>query len=431
MFFHAHPPSLPRPAHRRLAAPFARLAAAVGVWAAVIGCESSVAAPFVPAHDDDVVEQLPARIGSPDQRRQQRLAQERLKRQPAQLPLALQLAREAIDRARRLGDPRELGQAQAALAPWWTSTSPPPAVRLLRAVILQSQHAFPAALQDLDVLVRPGGDVPLPLRAQAELTRASVLQVQGRWPEAEAGCTRLASPVYASLGAAVQWPARACLAELASLQGRSRQASRDLASLARDNAPAWLTLMRAELAERRGEPAAEALFRQALRRDDPADQGVADVYSLAALADWLLDHRRAAEVVPLLAGREDADALLLRLAIAWRATGDPRAVGAIRTLGERFDAAALRGDRSHGREQARFELDLQDAPAAALPIAQANWAVQKEPADALVLLRAAEAAHAPAAADPVRQLVSQSGWEDVRLMAAGARPTVASLGARP
>ncbi|HET7793752.1 MAG TPA: hypothetical protein VFL64_10250 [Rhizobacter sp.] len=380
---------------------------------AALACHAH-AAPFTPASDDEVVERLPLLLGSPDARRQQRLARARLQQAPAQLPLALQLARAAIERARQLGDPRELGQAQAVLAPWWLQPDPPPAVRLLRATIRQSQHDFGAALADLDALLQPGSPAPLALQAQAELTRASVLQVTGRWAEAGAGCTRLAGSHYAALGSAVQWPAQACLAELASLQGRADEAERALRQLATQagTASPWLTLVRAELAERRGDGAAQALYREALQAPQP------EVYALAAYADWLLAHARPAEVITLLAGREEADALLLRLAIAYRqhlGPRDPRAAAATARLTERFEAAALRGDSLHAREQARYELDLRGDPAAALRHAQANWAQQKEPADALLLARAAHAAGQPQAAEPVRRLVRDTGWQDVRL----------------
>jgi hypothetical protein len=252
------------------------------------------------------------------------------------------------------------------------------------------------------------------LQAQAELTRASVLQVRGRWPEAAAGCSRLGDERYAALGSTVQLPAQACLAELASLQGQADKARADLARLGRqagDASASWLSLVRAELAERQGDDSAQALYRQALQTPQP------EVYTLAAYADWLLDRGRHAEVIPLLAGREDADALLLRLAIAHRRNHDPLAETAIATLAARFETAALRGDRSHGREQARFELELKDKPAAALVSAQANWAVQKEPADALVLVRAAHAAGQAQAAEPVWRLMRETGLQDARLTA--------------
>lgn len=376
------------------------LALTTAVWAAC-----THAAPFVPANDAEIVERLPARIGSTE--RQMRA---QLQADPAQLPLALQLARDAIGRARQNGDPRELGQAQAALAPWWHQADPPPAVRLLRATLRQSEHQFEPALADLSHLLDARSNAPLAVQAQAELTRATVLQVQGRWLEAAAGCERLAGPRYAALGDGVRVPAQACMIELASLQGPAPHADQALAALASGSADTagWIMLMRAELAERAGSPHTERLYRQALAQQP-------DVYTQAAFADWLLSQRRHGEVVTLLAGRDDADALLLRLGIAWQRSGDKRAQKAIATLSARFAAAEARGDSTHGREQARFALDLLGDAKAALLHAERNWKAQKEPADALLLLRAAEAAGRPDAAAPVRQFIRGTGWTDARL----------------
>jgi len=383
----------------------------------------------IPQRDDEIVERLPAHVGDAAERRAARAAEraqrDALARHPDELGLALQAAHDALARGRLRGDPRELGVAEAAVAPWWSQPEPPPGVRLVRATVRQSQHEFAAALVDLDALL--AAPAPLALRAQAELTRSAVQQVLGRYAEAEAGCRRLAGPDYAGLGAGVRLSGLACLAELASLQGRADAAAATLArlagapdagspaTLAGAPAPAWLELMRAELAQRRGDPAAGALFAAALA-------GNPDVYTRCAYADWLLEERRAAEAVALLKGHEDADPVLLRLALAYRqlhGARHPLTVAATTTLGERFDAALLRGDRSHGREQSRYELDLRANARAALALARSNWAVQREPADALALVRCAHAARRDEAAAPVWAFLRESGGRDARLAAGG------------
>ena len=406
------------------------LAALLG-WSAAAPMLSSAAEPVepglaVPARDDQIVERLPAHVGDAAQRRaaraEERAQRVRLQAHPDELGLALQAARDALARGRRQGDPRELGSVEAALAPWWALSDPPPEVRLMRATVHQSQHEFASALVDLDALLALPS-VPLPVRAQAELTRSGVHQVLGRFAEAEAGCRRLTSADFIALGDGARRNALACLAELASLQGRDLPASASLARLAGasmpsevGDAPGWLQLMRAELAQRRGDPAAGVLFSAALRANT-------DVYTLCAYSDWLLDTGRAAEVLPLLAGHEAADPVLLRIALAERALYGPRDArtrrGA-RTLGDRFDAALLRGDRSHGREQSRYELDLHGDRRAALRLAQANWRVQHEPADAVVLVRAAHAAGRDDAADDVWRFLRETHGIDARLAAGGA-----------
>lgn len=373
----------------------------------------ATSAPYAPASDAQVVETLRERPLDAADRSARRLRQQ-AKREPHNLALALAAARDAIGLARRDGDPRQLGLAQAALAPWWSLAEPPPAVRLLRATVLQSQHAFAPALADLDHLLGEPA-TPLALRAQAELTRASLLQVQGRYAEAAAGCARLASAAYFSLGTGVGWTARVCSAELRSLQGHAPLAKAELDGLAAQvSSPdqvAWLALVRAELAERMANDAdAQASYRQALAASEHPD-----VYTLAAYADWLLDHGRASEAASLLAGREAADALLLRLALAYQVHHDPRAGAATATLRERFEAARLRGDALHRREEARMWLQLLAEPERALRLAIENWALQKEPADTRLLLEAAAAAHRPSETEPVQRFMRETGYFDARL----------------
>jgi hypothetical protein len=61
-----------------------------------------------------------------------------------------------------------------------------------------------------------------------------------------------------------------------------------------------------------------------------------------------------------------------------------------------------------------------DAPRA-LALAQANFAIQREPADARVLLEAALAAGQPAAAAPVLQWMKDAGVESQALQSLAGR----------
>ena len=373
----------------------ARFVLGVGLLAVVVGN----AAPFVPTDEGAIVETLRDR---PLDRTDLELRElrRRLRAAPVTLPLALAVAQNSIAIARRDGDPRYLGYAQAALMPWWSSPTAPETVRLLKATLLQSVHQFYQALDELRRVLESD-----PRNAQAWLTQASILQVQGRYADAAASCKRLGS-----LGAALY--GAACLAELASLTGDATAARVRLATLvATDSGPSgsWLHLMQAELEERIGDfVSADRDFGLALALSP-------DAYTKAAYADFLLDRNHAQEVIPLLEKDQRADPLLLRLALAYRATKNPALAASVATLAARFDAARLRGDRVHQREEARFQLYLVGHPDEALRLALANWAVQREPADARILLEAAQAAHYPEAADPVRDFVRRTGLTDQRL----------------
>ena len=412
----------------RATAPLLALALTLVAVAPAFAAEES--ALQFPTQDGAIVEHLPTHVGDAAERRAaiaaERAQRAQLQQHPDELGLALKAANDALARGRLRGDPRELGVAQAALAPWWGRADAPPEVRLIQATALQSQHFFHEALVELDaVLATPGAS--LPVRAQAELTRAGVQQVLGHFAEAEAGCRRLVGIEFMALGSGVRLNGSACLAELSSLQGHADTAAATLgrlagapdpssaATTAGAPAPGWLNLMRAELAQRRGDPAAGALFAAALKAN-------ADVYTQCAYADWLLDQHRPAEVLALLKGNEAADPVLLRIALAYKdlhGRNHPLTREATTMLGERYDAALLRGDRSHGREQSRYELELRGDARAALGYAKSNWLVQHEPADEVVLARAAHAAHRDSAADPLWQFLRDTGGRDARLSVGG------------
>jgi tetratricopeptide (TPR) repeat protein len=355
---------------------------------------------YIPADDSVVVERL---RDQPLRRTdiEFRSARARLRTAPTVLPLALEVARQAIAIARRDGDPRFLGYAQAALGPWFAQVDPPASVRLLRATLLQSVHQFQPALDEINgVLNRQPHD------AQAWLTKASILQVLGQYDEAQSSCEQLPS-----LGAGFY--AEACLAELQSLTGHAAQGHQRLMALRETShggvETTWLSLVLAEMEERMGDfMSAELHYREALAANP-------DAYTKAAYADFLLDRHRAPEVITLLEREQRADPLLLRLALAYRAEHRAELGAAINALQSRFDAAQLRGDRVHLREEARFELALLDRPRIALPLAVEDWSVQKEPADALILLQAATAAEQPQQALGVVTFLHANHWLDQRL----------------
>jgi hypothetical protein len=109
--------------------------------------------------------------------------------------------------------------------------------------------------------------------------------------------------------------------------------------------------------------------------------------------------------------------LLLRLTLAEQALAAPEFKAHAQTLRERFAAAALRGDTLHRQEESRFQLSVERNATRALELAVANWAIQREPYDARILLEAAVAAKNPAAAQPVLDWLAQSKHEDPQLAA--------------
>ena len=347
---------------------------------ALLAPAAGLATPYVPRNDAVVLERLPEKGDAAlIQLKRMRAA---LSANPRDIAIAVPVVRRALDAARTSGDPRFLGQAQAALAPWWKGDDVPPAVLLLRATLKQSQHDFEGSLADLDRLLAAH-----PTLAQARLTRATVLGVVGRYADARRDCAALAgrtSPLVVV----------GCNATPASLSGDVVAAYDTLLrALATSGDPAevreWALTLAAEIAARRGDfIAAERHFQAALALDPR------DAYLKGAYADFLIERDRPREVVALLRDDTKHDALLLRLALAEQRLPDERESFAAHRddLAARFDAARRRGDNLHRREEARFRLAIGNDARTALELARDNWAGQREPADLRILIEAARAA---------------------------------------
>jgi Tfp pilus assembly protein PilF len=379
-----------------------RLIASISIALHLVSA-TAAAAPFLPASDREVLERLPFARRDPAMQELEGL-QAQLREDPNNLPVAARLARGFLELSRSAGDPRYVGYAQAALAPWWSDPHPPLEVLTLRATARQRVHQFDAALADLDAAIALD-----PRNAQAHLTRATVLQVTGAFGPALQSCARLS-------GASLRLARTACLANAAGAIGRLRQSYEDLVGVLAQSpsvAPAlraWVGAALGEMAARLGDAAAaERHFRAALL-DQPDDP-----YLLGAYADLLLDERRPAEVETLLKGKERIDPLLLRLALAARLAGADALAERVAQLRERFEASRLRGDAAHQREEARFALHLESDAARALWLARENWRVQKEPADLRILIEAAQVTGDESAMRDARAFLEATRLEDARL----------------
>jgi Tfp pilus assembly protein PilF len=305
-------------------------------------------------------------------------------------------ARRMIDAGRASGDPRTLGYAESLLARWPADDARAPLdVLVLRATIEQRRHRFDAATLLLDrVIARE------PEHGQALLTRASIAQLRGNYAAAAADCQRL-RPLNADVAAI-------CGALNDALTGNNERALSTLrvASARTQGAVrAWALAALGEVHEQRAEPrlAADA-YRAALAAGD-------DLTTRLAFASLLIEQHAWSEARALLDGSAPADGVLLRRWQIERATGGD-AAQLESQLQARFDEALARGELLHQREAAIFELERGRA---ALRLAHDNWRVQREPADLLVLARAARAARDAATLDEVRTWMRRTGLDDARL----------------
>lgn len=362
------------------------------------------AAPRTPDHDAEVLERLPVQAGARGRGELATLRQA-ARREPGNVDAAVRLAEFLFSQAMAQGDPRPVGQAEAELRRVAGPAAEASAAWLsLRGQLRQYRHDFDGALADLAAALQRD-----PTLAEAHAWRGAIFLVQADLIAAKAECDALGRLQRDILQAA-------CLGLVQAYGGQLAQADRTLARAQADAALAetqqWFLTRRAEVAGWRAQAAqAEAHYRAAQQL------GLDDAYRLAAHADFLLDQGRHADVITLLAGWDNADPLLLRIAEAEAALQRPGLPRRLEALAERFAAAGQRGDTTHRAEEARYWLRLRGDPARALALAQANYTVQREPRDARVLLECALAAKDPAAARPAIDWLRRSGFEDARLRA--------------
>ena len=279
-----HPPRI-RSAARRVCVHDVDARYAKLVFSFVLsGAFAVLAEPRIPRSDDEVVERVAD--GTRRARALKRIEAD-INGSPTE---AARLAKAYVELGRAAGDPRYMGRAQGVLAPWRDLESPPPEVLLMRAVLQQWHHRSAAALRDLDRLIEVR-----PADAQAWLIRANIEQVIGDYGAAARSCERVSELLPGIV-------ATTCAAGVASLTGNLAGARAALArALDAEDAPssaveAWSRTALADMALRAADArAAEREFRRALALER-------DPYTLAALADLLLDGRRAPEVVELLRG---------------------------------------------------------------------------------------------------------------------------------
>jgi len=374
---------------------------AAAFFAGILAC-TAVAAPYRPKDDAAVLERLPVRPADPIAVELRRLRAS-LAAAPGDPAAAAALAQRYFELASAEGDPRYIGYAEAALRNWQGKDAPVE-VLFSRGLLRQYRHDFEGALADFEQALQ--GD---PSHGSARAWRAAIFMVQADYASAARECAALADR-------ASGLAATGCSAFVEATNGNTASAYHRLAESLRKNPDAsdrvrlWTLTRLAEMASRQGQAAAaERHFRDALALR------ITDNFLLAAYADFLLDQGRAAEVVDLLKEHQRSDSLLLRLAIAERSLKLPAARQHEQALADRFAAAALRGERLHLAEEARFLLDLKQQPTAALAAAVENWKAQREPRDAKILLEAAVAASDPQAAAPVLRWLEETRFESDHL----------------
>jgi len=362
-------------------------------------------APRTPAGDATVIEKLPFRAGDSRARALEAL-RARVRKAPGDATAAAALAQAYFDLAQARGDPRYVGYADAVVSEF--NQQPSASLLVMRGMLRQYRHEFDAALVDFAAALAQDSE-----RADAHAWRGAIYLVEAQYDDARKECAALLRLQRHVLHGGCSGLVQAYTGQLSSAYASLQHAL----TLARyDDQRLWLLTRLGEVCAWLGQNVrAERHYRDALAL------GQDDGYLLAAWADFLLDNKRPAEVLRLLAAWEASDPLLLRLAEAETLLQTSSAKAHVQALEDRFAAAKLRGDTTHRAEEARFQLRLRKNPTLAVQLALANYKVQKEPRDLRVLLESALAAQDTAAAKPARDWLQSTGFEDLRMRELAAR----------
>ena len=362
-------------------------------------CTALQAAPRTPTQDSEVIERLPLKPGDTTARELSSL-RAAVAKAPTDPEPALALAQRYFELATARGDPRYVGYADALVGRFSAKMSAP--LLAMRGTVRQYRHDFDDALSDYAAALKLDTDF-----AGAHAWRGAIYLVQANYTAAAQECEALLRLQRAVLNGGCAGLTQAYTGHLATAYKTLQKA---LATTNDDGQRLWLNTRLGEVATWQGQTAlAEQHYRRAL------DLGIDDSYLLAAWSDFLLDQGHPEQVIQQLAKWDTVDGLLLRLAEAETALKLPAAKAHVLTLGDRFAAAKLRGDTTHQAEEARFYLHLRDDAKEAVRLSVANFAVQKEPRDARIVLESALADRNPAAAQAVLDWLKSSGFEDQAL----------------
>ncbi|EKF74768.1 hypothetical protein A11A3_07088 [Alcanivorax hongdengensis A-11-3] len=361
--------------------------------AALLLCQVCSAAPYTPASDQVVLAHLPdsLRALAPPSR-------------PLEHDQALTLAQQQIHQARREGDPRFLGYAEATLEPLLSSEPNDPAVGIMMATIEQSRHQYLQARSRLKKILKAH-----PEQGQGWLTLAVIERVQANYHAARQACRESAGHLPPSATVI-------CQASIEALTGPPGPVYQRLQRLADSPLPMsdaqrrWMFTELAEMAWQQGDAEQTLAYTRQGLASEPGDRYLRFLKADAQLA---LGNNQA--VIDAWQHQLAIDGGLLRLAIAAQRAGHPRAEHWADLYQQRLKAAEQARQQLHLREQARFQLEVLKQPQAALATAKRNWQIQKEPADLRILTATARACHDRDTLALARQFIDQHGLQDQRV----------------
>ena len=308
--------------------------------------------------------------------------------------------------ATRNNDPRAFGHTLSLIGAWPEQQPIPAMVRLIHASVLQHNHEFMAALQQLDTVLSND-----PANLQARLIYSQVSLVIGDYEAVAQQCQAIEA-------AGAQIYALNCGAQLQSITGNAEFALSAVEEtlLARPtNATQQIELLltAATTAERLGfVDRAERYYRAVLSMNPQS------LFTTLRLSAFLLHQGRPEAAIELLrpyansANDLEAQILLVR---ALQGAGMPANAELLASIGAEIESLQRLGDEAPHKLLAQYQLYIAEDFATAVRSASLNWKLQKEPGDTLLLASAAVASEQSQIQEQVRAWITKTGLQDARI----------------
>jgi tetratricopeptide (TPR) repeat protein len=323
------------------------------------------------------------------------------------LDAALRYARAVFMIGLTEGDLRWYGSAKAALLPWWNAPQLSAQGHFMRGLVKQGFHDFAGGLQDIQAAIALDGQ-----QAEYWSWRFAIHLLQSQMDLAAQDCAEIRTRFgtdEADACQAILWYRTGRAAQALPLLQRLVKAPDFQGALTQD----WLQFHLGEAHQTLGQyDQAIAVWEKHLARA-PRSHSVR-----LALAE-LLNHQGAfAKAKRISNVPNPSDALLMQSLTASIGLRDAQMPSLTAAWEARMANQALRKDGLIERPAMIYLIRHGKDLEAGLRMAQANWAIQNEPADAALLAEAAIALKRPEAAKVVLDWMRTTGYTD---------PTLASL----
>ena len=341
------------------------------------------AEPYIPQNENKVLDTLPTNFLSLF--KENDISGNRIKRYAVSAEqwedLQEELITSYLNQAKDSGDMRYISYAENRLKKWLSDTPKSEKARLFDARIKQYNHNFTDAIEILESIV---DEHPKNIKAWSLISNLQLLT--GDYSSAKNSCRKLS--VSSSLTDAI-----ICHSNIMIRTGGLDKADKTLKALLpmiknmSVQRQIWLYTSLVEINIQYGyDKQAKNYMDQAMKL--VVDNDLNDNYLTRIYVDYLIEGNQLKKAFDMIKDKNNDSSIMIRSAVIAKELGYATTFEKNKiSLARIFDVENRRGQSLHLREQALFTLIILNKPIEAYVLAQKNWALQKEPEDARILLK--------------------------------------------